>query len=181
MFKPFRYLHSVYDLDFSALRCIGIRGIVVDLDNTLLEWHRDTGTERLRQWFDTARENGMKAILVSNSKKPRVSKIAEPFGIPYIAFAKKPLPFAYRKALRLMDLPPEAVVVIGDQLLTDILGGNLYGLKTILVAPLSQKEGLVTRINRRLERLILRLFVKRLPDADLECSTALEGGKDRAR
>lgn len=182
MFKPKYFLHSVYDLDFAALKRLGILGIIVDLDNTLLEWDRDTGTERLRQWFESAKAAGIKVILVSNSKKPRVSKIAEPFGIPYIAFAKKPLPFAFRKALHLLNLPKEAIVVIGDQVLTDILGGNMYGFKTILVAPLSQKDGFVTRINRKLERFILRMFVKQLPDAaGIDHSSHLEGEKDRAR
>jgi HAD superfamily phosphatase (TIGR01668 family) len=100
-------------------------------------------------------EAGIFVTVVSNNKLKRVKMFSDPLGIPYIYGARKPMRRAFRKALKTMNLKKEEVVVIGDQLLTDVLGGNRLGLHTILVVPVAQTDGFVTKFNRRVERRIL--------------------------
>jgi HAD superfamily phosphatase (TIGR01668 family) len=99
---------------------------------------------------------GFQVMIVSNNTRMRVSRFADPLDIPFIHAAKKPLTIAFKKALRLLGTAREETVVIGDQLLTDVLGGNRMGLFTILVVPISRQDGFFTRINRRIERLVFR-------------------------
>lgn len=134
----------------------GIKGIITDLDNTLIEWDRPNATPDLEKWFMKMKENGIQVTVVSNNNEQRVKDFADPLGIPFIHSARKPLVRAFKRAITTMKLRPEEVVVIGDQLLTDVLGGNRIGLHTILVVPVAQTDGLMTRFNRKIERVIMR-------------------------
>jgi uncharacterized protein len=158
---PDMYVPSIYSIDFHELKRRGIKSIIVDLDNTLVESTRPDATPRLVRWLDQIRSMGFQVIIVSNNTKTRVSQFAAPLNIPFIHAAKKPLTPAFRKALKMMGCAREEAVVIGDQLLTDVLGGNRMGLFTILVVPVSNVDGFLTRINRRIERLVFRWMEKR--------------------
>ena len=158
---PDLHVTSVYDIDLVQLKQRGVRGIITDLDNTLIEWDRPDATPELIEWIKKLKEHGFSVVIVSNNNETRVSKVAEPLGVPYIHQAKKPTTNAFRKAARLMELPVGETVVIGDQLFTDVLGGNRMGLYTILVVPVSQTDGLITRFNRGLERVALNWMRKR--------------------
>jgi HAD superfamily phosphatase (TIGR01668 family) len=93
---------------------------------------------------------------LSNNNLTRVSKFAEPLGIPFVPAARKPAGIAFRKALKKLDLSAEQVVMVGDQMLTDIFGGRRMGFHTILVTPIAlSEEGFMTRFNRRIERIAL--------------------------
>ncbi|MBA4493073.1 YqeG family HAD IIIA-type phosphatase [Paenactinomyces guangxiensis] len=164
MFKsmiPNMYVQSIYTIDFHELQRRGIKSVIVDLDNTLVESTRPDATPRLIKWLDQVKHMGLQVMIVSNNTKTRVSQFAAPLNIPYIHTAKKPLSQAFRKALKSMGTKKEETVVIGDQLLTDVLGGNRMGLFTILVVPVSDVEGFFTRINRRIERFVFRWMEKR--------------------
>ena len=104
---------------------------------------------------------GFKITIVSNNNQARVAAFSDPLGIPFIPRAKKPFHKAFKQAKQLMQLQPEEVVVIGDQLFTDVLGGNRLGLYTILVVPVAQSDGFFTRFNRKLERVALHFMRKR--------------------
>lgn len=158
---PDQYLPSIYEIDLAELRARGIRSLIVDLDNTLVEASRPDATPRLIHWLDQVRSNGFDVIIVSNNNKTRVSKFASPLNIPYIHAAKKPSAQAFKKALATLGSKREETVVIGDQLLTDVLGGNRMGLHTILVVPVSNIEGFFTKINRMLERVLFRWMKKK--------------------
>jgi HAD superfamily phosphatase (TIGR01668 family) len=131
----------------------GVRGIITDLDNTLVGAKHPQATPELTNWLRKVAAMGFQIVIVSNNSELRVSRFSDPLSIPYISSAKKPGNSAFRRALGMMKLNPEQVVVVGDQMLTDVLGGNRLGLHTILVVPISPKdEGFFTRINRRIER-----------------------------
>lgn len=155
------YAPSIYAIDFHELKRRGIRSVIVDLDNTLVEATRPDATPKLVQWLDEVKNMGFQVMIVSNNTKTRVSHFAAPLNIPYIHAAKKPLSQAFKKALRIMKCACEETVVIGDQLLTDVLGGNRMGCYTILVVPVSEVDGFFTKINRRIERLVFRWLKKK--------------------
>lgn len=158
---PDLHVDSIYDIDLVQLKQRGVKGIITDLDNTLIEWDRPEATPELMAWIKELKEHGFSVVIVSNNNEVRVSKVAGPLGVPYIHHAKKPTTNAFRKATRNMGLSVQETVVIGDQLFTDVLGGNRMGLYTILVVPVSQTDGLITRFNRGLERAALSWMRKR--------------------
>lgn len=155
LFLPEEYVKSVFDITPQFLKEHGIKGVITDLDNTLVEWDRPSATPQLKEWFQSLEEHGIKVTIVSNNHDRRVRLFSEPLGIPFIPKARKPMGVAFRKAMKKMGLKKQEVVVIGDQLLTDVLGGNRSGLKTILVVPVAATDGFWTRFNRKIERRIL--------------------------
>ena len=161
LFLPDVFVNSIFDITPEYLKERNIKGIITDLDNTLIEWDRPSATPELVQWFKEMEQAGIRIVIVSNNSEKRVHKFATPLNIPYVYRAKKPLAPSYRKALSMLQLKKEEVVMVGDQLLTDIFGGNLAGFPTILVVPVAQTDGLATRFNRMVERQILKWFSKK--------------------
>ena len=161
LFLPNEYVKNVYHIQPEELKKRGVKGIITDLDNTLIEWDRPNATPQLEQWFLNMKEHGIQVTVVSNNNEQRVKDFADPLGIPFIHSARKPMVRAFKRAIQEMDLQEDEVVVIGDQLLTDVLGGNRVGLYTILVVPVAQTDGLVTRFNRKIERRIMRNMKKK--------------------
>ncbi|CAM3931796.1 YqeG family HAD IIIA-type phosphatase [Mesobacillus thioparans] len=159
-FLPDQHVKSIFEIDPDSLKEKGVKGIITDLDNTLVEWDRPTATPKLIEWFDNMRRNEILITIVSNNNEKRVRSFSDPLQIPFIFQARKPMTRAFNKALKQMGLRKEETVVIGDQLLTDVLGGNRSGFHTILVVPVAQTDGFVTRFNRKVERRILNWFRK---------------------
>ncbi|WP_268869825.1 YqeG family HAD IIIA-type phosphatase [Schinkia azotoformans] len=155
LFLPNEHVKSIFEIDPAKLKERGIKGIITDLDNTLVEWDRPEATPKLVEWFQKMKDHGIIITVVSNNNKERVKQFSGPLGIQYIYEARKPMGRAFRKAVHDMNLKKDEVVVIGDQLLTDVLGGNRSGLHTILVVPVAQSDGFFTKFNRRIERSIL--------------------------
>lgn len=156
LFLPSEYVKNVYEITPYSLTERGIKGIITDLDNTLIEWDRPNATPELERWLEGMKNSGIKVTIVSNNNEQRVKDFADPLIIPFIHSARKPMTRAFKQALATMELQAQDVVVIGDQLLTDVLGGNRLGLYTILVVPVAQTDGFMTRFNRKVERLIMR-------------------------
>ncbi|AWR85944.1 YqeG family HAD IIIA-type phosphatase [Meiothermus taiwanensis] len=154
--KPRAQLNSVTEVTPAWLQERGLRAVLLDLDNTLVPY-RTYGEvpEALQAWLQTQKQAGIPVMLVSNATSRRVRYWCEKLGIPGFGLAGKPW-FGFREALRRLGLRPEEVAVVGDQLFTDVLGGNLVGMYTVLVPPLAQQELGYTRLVRRLERWILR-------------------------
>ncbi|WP_019415535.1 YqeG family HAD IIIA-type phosphatase [Paenisporosarcina sp. TG20] len=160
-FLPSEFVNSVFDISPEKLLNKQIRGIITDLDNTLVEWDRPDATPKLVNWLQSMKAAGIQVIIVSNNNELRVKSFADPLGIPFIYKARKPMGKAFRKALNLMDVKREEVVVIGDQLLTDVVGGNLIKLHTILVVPVAKSDGFFTRFNRLVERRIFKTLKRK--------------------
>ncbi|MCM3663926.1 YqeG family HAD IIIA-type phosphatase [Mesobacillus subterraneus] len=159
-FLPDQHVKSIFDIQPESLKEKGVKGIITDLDNTLVEWDRPYATPKLIEWFDNMRKNEILVTIVSNNNEKRVRSFSDPLQIPFIFQARKPMSRAFHKAAKQMGLRKEETVVIGDQLLTDVLGGNRGGFHTILVVPVAQTDGFVTRFNRKVERRILNWFRK---------------------
>lgn len=139
----------------SHLKELGIKGIITDLDNTLVPWDVKDATPEVLEWFKKMKENDIQITIISNNNAERVTVFSEPLGTPFVYSARKPLKRAFKKVQKEMNLSRNEIVVIGDQLLTDIFGGNMAGFYTILVVPIVQTDGKITKINRKIERYIL--------------------------
>lgn len=159
-FLPDQHVKNIFEITPESLKEKGVKGIITDLDNTLVEWDRPYATPMLIEWFDNMRKNEILVTIVSNNNQKRVKAFSDPLQIPFIFQARKPMTRAFNKALKQMGLRKDETVVIGDQLLTDVLGGNRSGFHTILVVPVAQTDGFVTRFNRKVERRILDWFRK---------------------
>ncbi|WP_078390918.1 YqeG family HAD IIIA-type phosphatase [Shouchella patagoniensis] len=158
---PNQYVKSIYDIDLDALKNRGIRAVITDLDNTLVEWHREEATPEVKNWFTKLEETGLNVTIVSNNTEKRVKAFCDPEQKIFIHGAKKPSRKAFRKACKQMDVRTDEAVVIGDQIFTDVLGGNRAGLFTILVVPVAKTDGWMTQLNRRMERIVLRWMKKK--------------------
>ncbi len=147
-------LHRIPVEDLMAIR---IRGLLLDLDNTIAPWDDKSLTSEVIDWFEAIKTAGIKACIVSNNTKPdRVSAVADILGVLYVYNAAKPRKKAFKMGLHTLDLKESEVVVIGDQLFTDVYGGNRLGLKTILVSPIDSREFKGTKVLRFMERLVGR-------------------------
>lgn len=155
-FCPDYYYGSILEIDLDELKRVGIRGLIVDLDNTMVERGSSKTPESLRRWLEKVTSQGLKVCIVSNNWASRVSVIAREVNLPLVAPAGKPRGKAFRQGMKLIGSKPEETAVVGDQLFTDVLGGNLAGLRTVLVIPLKGPELPHTRLLRHLERIILR-------------------------
>ncbi|MEO3947830.1 YqeG family HAD IIIA-type phosphatase [Gorillibacterium sp. CAU 1737] len=152
---PRQQVATVYELVLTELWERGIRGIITDLDNTLVSARTPLATPELIKWLSELQQLGFKVVVLSNNGEARVSKFAAPLEIPFVYGARKPRIAAFHRALSILNLKPEETAVLGDQLLTDVLGGNRMGLYTVLVQPIAlQEEGFFTRVNRVIEKLI---------------------------
>jgi uncharacterized protein len=154
-FLPNEHVQRVLDITPAKLRDMGIKGVITDLDNTLVAWDVKDATPEVIEWFKEMKENDIKVTIISNNDEERVSVFSEPLEAPYVYSARKPLVRAFNRTAKQMGLPKEEIVVIGDQLLTDVLGGNFAGYHTILVVPIVETDGKITRFNRMIERRIL--------------------------
>ena len=154
-FLPNEFVKDVFHIKPEVLAAKGIKGIITDLDNTLVEWDRPEATPEVIEWFMGMRDAGIQVTIVSNNNEGRVKVFSDPLGIPFVFDARKPLLKSFVKARKLMGIEKEETVVIGDQLLTDILGGNRKGLHTILVVPVATSDAFFTKFNRMIERRIM--------------------------
>ena len=160
-FLPNKHVKTVFDIHPKMLKEKGINGIITDLDNTLVAWDQAYATPEVIEWFKLMEEHHIKITIISNNKRERVQVFSEPLEIPFVYSARKPLRRAFRTVAKQMELHPSEIAVIGDQLLTDVLGGNLAGFYTILVVPIVQTDAKITKFNRMIERRILNYFRKR--------------------
>lgn len=156
LLRPDRYFGSLHDVDFEHLIDLGIRGLVFDLDNTLIAWGDDSISEELASKVDQLRQLGFGICIVSNNLGGRVAAVSRRLGIPAASGALKPFARAYARALEILGTESSETALIGDQLFTDILGGNLAGLYTILVDPIGEREFPTTRLVRLFERMARR-------------------------
>ena len=165
MFKklyPTKYLDSSYSIDYEQLYRSGIRGLIYDIDNTLVE-HGMPATERAVELFERLRSIGFDTCLISNNKEPRVKPFADAVGSKYVYDAHKPSRKNYIKAMELMGTDTGNTYFIGDQIFTDVYGANRTGIPSILVKPIHPKEEIQIVLKRKLEKIVL-FFYKRRKD-----------------
>lgn len=161
LLRPGQHAPSIYEIDLQALKDRGIRALILDIDNTIVEWGQSIIRPQLTDWVQSLKSQGFKLCILSNGSPSRVRDIAGRLDIPGVSRAVKPGRRAFRKALTQLEAGAEETAVIGDQLFTDILGGNRCSLFTILITPMSEKEFIYTRFVRRVERLVLKLLERK--------------------
>jgi len=155
--RPDESVPRVTDIDPARLISMGFEALLVDLDNTLLPWKSSEVPEDVREWLGRAKTLGMKLCIVSNTHNPRrLRRIADALGVDSLDRALKPRRAGFARAAEKLGCPKERAAVVGDQILTDIVGGNLAGMHTILVKPMHPREFIGTKISRLLEKLIRR-------------------------
>lgn len=158
-YMPDFALEKAYDVTVESLKKHGIKVVFVDLDNTLIAWNNPDGTPEMRQWLHDLRDAGIPVVVVSNNKYERVKRAVEKLGIEFEAFALKPFTFGINRALKRFNVQPYEVIMIGDQLMTDIRAAKRAGLKSVLVKPLLKTDSINTQINRWRERRTMKKII----------------------
>jgi len=161
IFYPDLHVNGIQDIDLGILSEKNIKGLILDIDNTLVPSHMKEADENALKWIENVRNAGLKTCIVSNASKKRVIKFNEKLKIFAIHRASKPGSKAFMKAVRLMDIKPEETAVVGDQIFTDIYGGNKLNMFTILVKPIDKREFFFVRLKRFPEKYILSKYKRK--------------------
>ena len=157
---PKAYFNNVREIKIDFLQKHKIKALILDVDNTLIDYDKNLSKETIR-WANELEGQGVKLYILSNSnKKQKVKKVAEDLGIEYEYFAKKPLKFGFKKVQEKLQEKPEHIAVVGDQIFTDVIGGNRCNMFTILVDPIAEKDIWITRIKRPIENAIKTKYIK---------------------
>ena len=158
LLKPDIKLKKITDISLDLLKKYGISGLILDVDNTLSTHHGEVLTEGLEDWLACMRNNGIKLVVLSNSKQARVEPFAKKINLPFISMGLKPLPFKFSSARRLIGTKRRETAIVGDQIFTDTLGGNLYGVTTILLDPIKLESSRSFKFKRKIERAVYKIY-----------------------
>lgn len=156
-FYPDNEADSAYKIDYDGLYKKGYRGIIFDIDNTLVP-HGAPADENAMTLFDGLHDIGYSTLLLSNNKEPRVKSFAEKVNAEYIFKAGKPGKTGYERAMDIMGTNPQNTLFVGDQLFTDVWGAKKAGIVTWLVKPIHPKEEIQIVLKRKLERIVLFFY-----------------------
>lgn len=159
MFYPDAYVASTYKIPFETLYENGYRGLIFDIDNTLVP-HGAPADERAKKLFARLEEIGYQTCLISNNQEPRVKMFNEEIQTNYVYNAHKPSTKNYKKAMEIMETNLDNTLFIGDQLFTDVFGAKRTGIKSILVKPIHPKEEIQIVLKRYLEKIVLHFYKK---------------------
>ena len=159
MFFPDEYVASTYVIPFEKLYEEGYRGVIFDIDNTLVP-HGAPADKRAKKLFAKLKEIGFEACLLSNNKEPRVKMFNDDVQVNYIFDAHKPSIKNYQKAMELMGTDLSNTIFVGDQLFTDVWGAKRTGIRNILVKPIHPKEEIQIVFKRKLEKIVLYFYKK---------------------
>ncbi len=160
MFFPDRYVASAYVIDYEKLYEQGFRGLIFDIDNTLVP-HGAPADERAVKLFSRLKGIGYRCCLISNNQEPRVKMFNEKIRVDYVYNAHKPSTKNYKKAMEIMGTDTNSTLFVGDQLFTDVWGAKRAGISNILVKPIHPKEEIQIVFKRYLERVVLHFYLKR--------------------
>lgn len=156
LFRATRYVAELALVDVDELVATGVRLVLLDRDNTCVPRGAQTAPDSVVAWLERARSAGLELCLVSNNfHTTQVSATARELGCEFVDHAMKPAPFALVRAMRARRRVPGETVMVGDQVFTDVVAGNLAGVRTILVRPQSRRDLWYTHVFRVFERLAL--------------------------
>lgn len=154
-------LTTPFGITADQLRKMGKTTVLTDLDNTLLAWDQLDATDEIYNWFRVLEEAGIKVMIVSNNNEERVKRVAVATKNSILGESEKAIGSLIPKSARGSCSTPEETVMIGDQIMTDIFGGNRQKLTTIFVRPVKDTDGFATKFNRFMERIILKQLAKK--------------------
>lgn len=160
-FEPTWMVESIYDLSPTELKEKGVKVVLTDLDNTLIAWDDPDGTPQLHAWLHKMEDAKIPVVVVSNNKHKRIEHALKTLELPFVSRALKPLTRGIKIALKRYDLKKHEVVLVGDQLMTDVMAANNAGIRSILVKPLVDSDAWNTKINRFFEKIVKRRLIKK--------------------
>lgn len=158
---PKLYLKNIKEITIEILNQNNIKGLILDIDNTLIDFDKNIleGTE---EWCKNLKANGIKMCILSNTNKVhKVKKVAEILDLQYLYFAHKPNKKGFKRAQQILKLNPENIAVVGDQIFTDVLGGNRSKMYTILTKPIDTRDIWLTRLKRPFEKIVMKKYLKK--------------------
>lgn len=158
---PNYYCDKVTDITIDLLRKNNIKGLILDVDNTLIDYDRKL-LDGVMQWTEQMKADGIKLIILSNSNKiDKIKSVAQKLDLEYLYFAKKPFKGGFKKASQKLCLEAQEIATVGDQIFTDVIGANRSKMFSILVNPIDKKDIWMTRIKRPFEEIIIKRYVKK--------------------
>jgi len=158
---PKLYLKNVMEITEEVITKNNIKGLILDVDNTLIDYDKKI-PDGVFKWCNDLKKNNIKMCILSNTNKvEKVKKVAELLDLKYIYFAHKPNKKGFIKAQKILGLKEEEIAVVGDQVFTDVLGGNKMNMFTILTKPLDKRDIWITVVKRPFERLVIKRYLKR--------------------
>lgn len=161
MIEPNAYFKKVEEITIEFLQKNKIKALILDIDNTLIDY-KENLSQSIQIWAKELKGQGTKLYILSNTnKKEKVEKVANALEIPYINFAKKPLKSGFKKVQKELNEKAENIGVVGDQIFTDIIGGNRSKMFTILVEPIDKKDYWYTAWKRPIENRIKEKYLKK--------------------
>ena len=159
---PNAHFNNVREITINFLQNNKINALILDVDNTLIDYDKNLSEDTI-EWAENLKKNKIKLYILSNTnKKEKVKEVARKLQIEYIYFAKKPLKSGFRKVQKILNEKPENIGVVGDQIFTDVIGGNRCKMFTILVEPIAEKDIWITLIKRPIENAIKKRYMKKI-------------------
>ncbi|MFA9381755.1 MAG: YqeG family HAD IIIA-type phosphatase [Acetanaerobacterium sp.] len=149
---PDLIIDRIWEIDAQVLSALGVRALIVDVDNTLSSHGAPLPEREVAPWLARMDALGVPVVILSNNTKKRVAPFAQGLGLPFVHFAVKPLAHGFQRAARLLRHPAQQIAVVGDQIFTDVVGGNAMGMKTVLVLPIDDDTDRWVRFKRRFEK-----------------------------
>lgn len=153
--KPDIVLNSVTEINLKLLENYGIKGLLLDLDNTLTTHNNPVPSDGIMEWLGEMKRSGISLMIVSNNYINRVKPFSRELGLRFVPASAKPLSYGIDRARKRLRLEKKEIAMVGDQLYTDVLGGNLYGIKTIFVFPIQHEDGILFKMKRIAEKPFL--------------------------
>ena len=159
---PNLYCKNVMAITVEILQKNNIKGLILDVDNTLIDFDLKL-LDGAKICCENLKKCGIKLCILSNTNKlEKVKKVASTLDLEYINFAKKPSKSGFKKGLKYLGLDPKNVAAVGDQIMTDVFGGNRMGMYTILTKPLDKRDIFITKVKRPLEKIIIKCYLKKV-------------------
>lgn len=157
LLTPNMQVRKITDITIEMLRKNNIKGMILDVDNTLIDLDR-VPLEGIKEWLDNMKNEGIKFCIASNSlKKDKIEKVAKMLDIPYVHFSVKPTKIGLKRAKKILGVEnSENIAEVGDQLFTDVLGTNRMKMFSILTEPLCEEKVKINNIKRKLEKQVLK-------------------------
>jgi HAD superfamily phosphatase (TIGR01668 family) len=163
---PKEFANSVHDINYDKLWQAGIRGLIFDIDNTLVTFDVPEPTAQIAALLTNLTQRGFGICLLSNNGEARVKGFCQNLGYPHIWRAKKPGRGGISRAMEHLGLQRHQVAIVGDQIFTDCLGGNRFGIHTILTAPIAKRDEWTVKLKRLPEKIVLRAYARWLKNGD---------------
>lgn len=159
-FVPDRIFSTVKEITPELLKSEDIKALILDIDNTLVPRYIELPDEALVEWIAGLRKADIKLHIISNNRSNRVSRFSQALGVPFYCNGMKPFPRAFLRAVRQLNVPPQNIAAVGDQIYTDVAGAHLAGIRAWLVTPIDPRENIIFKIRRLLERPAIRKYYR---------------------